>query len=92
MFRQRNIVLNNWLVNPTGNPFSWVEVDLMQEHMNFWIKVFITLPSFTLSDFFGTDYLPGSRKQRILGMARNGFTLHQCSPLSVYDDYEGPQL
>ncbi|KAJ7800632.1 hypothetical protein B0H14DRAFT_3092571 [Mycena olivaceomarginata] len=34
----RNIVLKNWLVNPTGNPFSWVEVDLMQEHMNFWIK------------------------------------------------------
>ncbi|KAJ7443701.1 hypothetical protein FB451DRAFT_1437210 [Mycena latifolia] len=34
----RKIVLNNWLVNPTGNPFSWVEVDLMQEHMNFWIK------------------------------------------------------
>ncbi|KAJ7832749.1 hypothetical protein B0H14DRAFT_3711869 [Mycena olivaceomarginata] len=34
----RNIVLNNWLVNPTGNLFSWVEVDLMQEHMNFWIK------------------------------------------------------
>ncbi|KAJ6611846.1 hypothetical protein B0H10DRAFT_2165690 [Mycena sp. CBHHK59/15] len=34
----RNIVLNNWLVNPMGNPFSWVEVDLMQEHMNFWIK------------------------------------------------------
>ncbi|KAJ7768938.1 hypothetical protein B0H16DRAFT_1307636 [Mycena metata] len=34
----RDIVLNNWLVNPTGNPFSWVEVDLMQEHMNFWIK------------------------------------------------------
>ncbi|KAJ7267076.1 hypothetical protein C8J57DRAFT_1181731 [Mycena rebaudengoi] len=34
----RDIVLNNWLVNPTGKPFSWVEVDLMQEHMNFWIK------------------------------------------------------
>jgi hypothetical protein len=34
-----DIVLNNWLVNPTGNPNSWVEVDLMQEHMNFWIKV-----------------------------------------------------
>ncbi|KAJ7919732.1 hypothetical protein B0H13DRAFT_2230835 [Mycena leptocephala] len=34
----RAIVLNNWLVNPTGNPFSWVEVDLMQEHMKFWIK------------------------------------------------------
>ncbi|KAJ7798312.1 hypothetical protein B0H14DRAFT_3545299 [Mycena olivaceomarginata] len=36
--RTKNIVLNNWLVNPTENPFSWVEVDLMQEHMNFWIK------------------------------------------------------
>ncbi|KAJ7853799.1 hypothetical protein B0H14DRAFT_2197464, partial [Mycena olivaceomarginata] len=35
----RKIVLNNWLLNPTGNPFSWVEVDLMQEHMNYWIKV-----------------------------------------------------
>ncbi|KAJ7795220.1 hypothetical protein B0H14DRAFT_3555239 [Mycena olivaceomarginata] len=34
----RKIVLNNWLVNPTGNPFLWVEVDLMQEHMNYWIK------------------------------------------------------
>ncbi|KAJ7885731.1 hypothetical protein B0H14DRAFT_3082249 [Mycena olivaceomarginata] len=34
----RNIILHNWLVNPTGNLFSWVEVDLMQEHMNFWIK------------------------------------------------------
>ncbi|KAJ7859626.1 hypothetical protein B0H14DRAFT_2577057 [Mycena olivaceomarginata] len=34
----RAIILNNWLLNPTGKPFSWVEVDLMQEHMNFWIK------------------------------------------------------
>ncbi|KAJ7816351.1 hypothetical protein B0H14DRAFT_2374659, partial [Mycena olivaceomarginata] len=34
----RKIVLNNWLLNPTGNPFSWIEVDLMQEHKNYWIK------------------------------------------------------
>src|ERR1700722_5426799 len=33
------MVLNNWLVNPTGRPNSWVEVDFMQEHMNYWIKV-----------------------------------------------------
>ncbi|KAH9918031.1 uncharacterized protein B0H18DRAFT_883201 [Fomitopsis serialis] len=38
----RKIVLNNWLVNPTGKPDSWVEVDLLQEHMNFWIKVSFT--------------------------------------------------
>ncbi|KAF9538142.1 hypothetical protein CPC08DRAFT_526145 [Agrocybe pediades] len=34
------IVLNNWLVNPSGKPNSWVEVDLLQEHLNFWIKTF----------------------------------------------------
>ncbi|TFY51101.1 hypothetical protein EVJ58_g10739 [Rhodofomes roseus] len=34
----RNVVLQNWLVNPTGKPNAWVEVDLMQEHFNFWIK------------------------------------------------------
>ncbi|KAH9887686.1 hypothetical protein C8Q73DRAFT_748529 [Cubamyces lactineus] len=34
----RKIVLQNWLVNPTGKPNAWVEVDLMQEHLNFWIK------------------------------------------------------
>jgi hypothetical protein len=33
------IVLNNWILIPSGNPNSGVEVDLMQEHMNFWIKV-----------------------------------------------------
>ncbi|KAI0723617.1 hypothetical protein C8Q76DRAFT_767461 [Earliella scabrosa] len=34
----RKIVMQNWLVNPTGKPDSWVEVDLMQEHINFWTK------------------------------------------------------
>ncbi|KAF9556358.1 hypothetical protein CPC08DRAFT_778467, partial [Agrocybe pediades] len=36
----RSIILNNWLLNPTGNPNSWVEVDLVQEHLNYWIKTF----------------------------------------------------
>ncbi|KAH7917112.1 hypothetical protein BV22DRAFT_983924, partial [Leucogyrophana mollusca] len=35
----RDIVMNNWLLNPTGRPNSFVEVDLVQEHMNYWIKV-----------------------------------------------------
>ncbi|KAH9912304.1 uncharacterized protein BXZ73DRAFT_107508 [Epithele typhae] len=34
----RNIMIKNWLVNPTGKPNSWVPVDLLQEHMNLWIK------------------------------------------------------
>lgn len=32
-------MINNWLVNPTGQANAWVPVDLLQEHMNFWIKV-----------------------------------------------------
>ncbi|KAF9564044.1 hypothetical protein CPC08DRAFT_760432 [Agrocybe pediades] len=36
----RAIILDNWLLNPTGKPNSWVEVDLVQEHLNFWIKSF----------------------------------------------------
>ncbi|KAF9477171.1 hypothetical protein BDN70DRAFT_948601 [Pholiota conissans] len=34
----RNIVLKNWLLNPTGHPNSFVEIDLVQEHLNFWVK------------------------------------------------------
>ncbi|KDQ51992.1 hypothetical protein JAAARDRAFT_62157 [Jaapia argillacea MUCL 33604] len=36
----RDIIMNNWLLNPTGKPNSFVEVDLVQEHLNYWIKVF----------------------------------------------------
>jgi hypothetical protein len=29
----------NWLVNMTGRPGGFKELDLLQEHMNFWAKV-----------------------------------------------------
>ncbi|KAI0054708.1 hypothetical protein BV25DRAFT_1903821 [Artomyces pyxidatus] len=32
------VVFNNWLVNPSGKVNAWHEVDLLQEHLNFWIK------------------------------------------------------
>ncbi|PBK60341.1 hypothetical protein ARMSODRAFT_856122, partial [Armillaria solidipes] len=35
----RDIALKNWLVNTTGRSYAFVEVDLMQEHMNYWIKM-----------------------------------------------------
>jgi hypothetical protein len=35
-FSSSAMILNNWLINPTGRLNSWVEVDLMQD---FWIKV-----------------------------------------------------
>ena len=34
-----DIVLKNWLLNTTGHTDSFVEIDLVQEHLNFWIKV-----------------------------------------------------
>ncbi|KAJ7183811.1 hypothetical protein C8R46DRAFT_1308852, partial [Mycena filopes] len=34
----RLTVLENYLVNPTGKRGYWFELDLLQEHFNFWIK------------------------------------------------------
>lgn len=31
-------LLNNYLVNPSGLPGHWHEIDLLQEHFNFWLK------------------------------------------------------
>ncbi|KAE9393457.1 hypothetical protein BT96DRAFT_959055 [Gymnopus androsaceus JB14] len=35
----RKFFLHNWLVNLTGKPNSFKEIDLLQEHQNFWAKV-----------------------------------------------------
>ena len=34
----RKALLNNYLVNPSGLPGHWHELDLLQEHFNFWLK------------------------------------------------------
>ncbi|KAF8195330.1 hypothetical protein K438DRAFT_1827273 [Mycena galopus ATCC 62051] len=34
----RYIVLQNWIANPQGKRLTFVEIDLVQEHLNFWIK------------------------------------------------------
>ena len=36
---RRKVVTQNWLLNPTGKANAFVEIDLVQEHLNFWIKV-----------------------------------------------------
>ncbi|KAK0435753.1 hypothetical protein EV421DRAFT_1716489 [Armillaria borealis] len=35
----RDTILDNWLVNLTGRSDGFKEVDLLQEHQNFWAKV-----------------------------------------------------
>lgn len=48
--------MKNWLVNPTGKPNSWVPVDLLQEHMNFWIKVNLSHEFSSTTHIFQTFY------------------------------------
>jgi hypothetical protein len=31
-------IFQNWLVNTQGKPGHWIEMDLLQEHSNFWLK------------------------------------------------------
>ncbi|CUA70963.1 Protein furry homolog [Homo sapiens] [Rhizoctonia solani] len=45
----RDLVLKNWLLNPTGKPDAWVPQDLVQEHSNFWIKRVFTATGSSLS-------------------------------------------
>ncbi|KIY62594.1 hypothetical protein CYLTODRAFT_404336 [Cylindrobasidium torrendii FP15055 ss-10] len=48
------IVMNNWLVNTTGNPNSFLEADRAQEHTNYWIKKFYNAHSSNASwDWLG---------------------------------------
>lgn len=41
-YQHRKFFLHNWLVNVTGQPNCFKEVDLLQEHQNFWAKVCTT--------------------------------------------------
>lgn len=34
----RNAILDNQLVNPCRHTWNWYERDLLQEHLNFWLK------------------------------------------------------
>lgn len=48
-------MLQNWLVNPTGKVDSWIEVDLLQEHLNFWTKVSTLTRTVSISRTFRTQ-------------------------------------
>ena len=34
----RDAILNNWLVNITGELRKWIEANLLQEHYNCWLE------------------------------------------------------
>ena len=51
--KQREVIINNWLVNLSGKAGRWHELDLLQEHLNFWIKVFFN----SWNSAFNTPFL-----------------------------------
>ncbi len=58
-----DIVIKNWLVNPTGHANGFVPVDLLQEHMNLWIKVSIPLAMLSgILILWATDNLLSARE------------------------------
>jgi len=61
----REALLNNWLVNPSGEPRRWHELDLLQEHLNFWIKVFFN----SRNADFGSSFL-----QKVVSLNIPGFS------------------
>jgi hypothetical protein len=62
---EREALLNNWLVNPSGKSHGWHELDLLQEHLNFWIKVFFNRRNST----FGTSFLSSVVTLNITGFS-----------------------
>ena len=72
--------MKNWLLNPSGLPNRFVEMDLVQEHLNLRVKVQIFVTIHRLKSLlqlinFYTGFLQGSRFQRLMGMARDHIAL-----------------
>ncbi|KAK7025899.1 hypothetical protein R3P38DRAFT_3193539 [Favolaschia claudopus] len=77
----RLTVLENYLVNPTGRIGHWLELDLLQEHFNFWIKALFNSKSHDfdgkhLSEAVGLN-ITGISKIReqfpgLFGLKKNG--------------------
>src|ERR1700753_4042142 len=63
--RLREALLNNWLVNTSGETGRWHELDLLQEHLNFWIKVFFN----SRNSDFGSSFL-----QKVVSLNIPGFS------------------
>ncbi|KAJ7479355.1 hypothetical protein B0H11DRAFT_2233788 [Mycena galericulata] len=88
----RFTVLENYLANPTGRIGHWLELDLLQEHFNFWIKNLFNSKSHDfdgkhLSEAVGLN-ITGISKLRerfpgLFGLKKNG---QKHRKVSVVDD------
>jgi hypothetical protein len=70
-------------VNPSGKPRRWHELDLLQEHLNFWIKVFFN----SRNSDFGSSFLQKVVSLNIPGFSQFRMHLEDAmgmTPLSGY--------
>jgi hypothetical protein len=70
-------------VNPSGKPGRWHELDLLQEHLNFWIKVFFNRRSST----FGSSFLADVVTLNIMGFSHLRTLLEHLVGISTTTGY-----
>jgi hypothetical protein len=56
----KKAILDNWLVNLRGTPGCFVEMDLMQEHFNFWLEKMAQHKGKDFDDPFYRDVISAS--------------------------------
>ena len=81
--RLREALLENWLVNPSGEPRRWHELDLLQEHLNFWIKVFFN----TRNSDFGSSFLQKAVSLNIPGFSQFRTHLEEAMGMTPASGY-----
>ena len=79
----REALLDNWLVNPSGEPHRWHELDLLQEHLNFWIKVFFN----SWNSDFGSSFLQKVVSLNIPGFSQFRMHLEDAMGMSPVSGY-----
>jgi len=90
IYSWRKIVLNNWLLNPSGLPNRFVEMDLVQEHLNFRVEVHNFIFTWTLINH-PLGFLQSTRLECIMGVARDHFTMccHTWRPSESFQRQTG---
>ncbi|KAI0688638.1 hypothetical protein C8T65DRAFT_589348 [Cerioporus squamosus] len=53
----KEAILNNYFVNPSGRPGHWHELDLLQEHFNYWLKRLFNTKSLDFDSPFLRDVI-----------------------------------
>ena len=81
--RLREALLDNWLVNPSGEPHRWHELDLLQEHLNFWIKVFFN----SRNSDFGSSFLQKAVSLNIPGFSQFRAHLEEAMGITPVSGY-----